>query len=120
MRDEYTCKRIVAAVAGALMLGACQTRMIPAALDPANADNIEKARAAMAEAMGQGRLELGPVDPDAPTEIYVLPPPLGPLETHSVALPERFEVMMQGEACFAVAPETGTAHRLEGVACRPR
>ncbi len=108
------------AMAGGL-LAACQTpAMTPAVLAPADAGNLAKVTTAMREATGQARLELGPVDAAAPGEIFLLPPPPGPFETHSLAVPVRFDIMMQDGACFAVDPETGTAHRLAGVACAPR
>ncbi len=121
MKVEPVVRMAAAAMAAAVLLGACQTKsMTPAVLVAPDAGTLERVKAAMREATGQVRLELGPVDPASPTAIFVLPPPLGPLETRSLAVPARYEVMMQGEDCYAVDPETGTAHRLAGVACGPR
>lgn len=52
--------------------------------------------------------------------IVVQPPPPGPFEGNSPALPVYFDLMTNGKECFARERRTGTLHPLPGVACRAR
>ncbi|MBW8733783.1 MAG: hypothetical protein JF571_05660 [Asticcacaulis sp.] len=81
--------------------------------DPATRSAVT---AALADAVGRARVDLGPTDGSV---ITVLPPKPGPYETNSVAMPVRFDIEMRGDSCVAVRRDTGRAVALPGVVCKP-
>jgi len=114
-RDLVTVMALFAASAG------CQTvePQRPAVLAAGDAENLSGLRAALARAMNRALVELGPGDPTESPTVSVLPPPLGPHEDRSVALPTAFDLVLRGDACFAVRRDTGEVFELAGVRCAP-
>lgn len=82
-------------------------------------DNLDDAKTIVAEAMGRGSIELGEPDPTEEALFVVLPPPLGPLETRSVAMPQRFEIVIKKTGCFLRQVDGDREIVLDGVTCRP-
>lgn len=112
---------IVLGLLASLGLTACHTTgPVPASL----MDNSDETRAMVAgylgPAVGRATVEIGPADLNGASSVSVLPPPLSPLETASVAMPTTFNLMMDGEACYAVDTTTGETVMLDGVACEPQ
>jgi hypothetical protein len=107
---------------GALaMATACQStpqQAVPAILTDSGPETMNTLKATLASAMGQAQVELGAGDPTRTSAITVLPPPLGPMETASMAMPTQFELMMRGDTCMVVHGETGEEHPLD-LPCRP-
>jgi hypothetical protein len=103
-------------------LPACQMmpERQPARLVTADAETLEALREALAAAVGQANAELGAGDLAEAVTIAVLPPPLHPLETHSLAMPVLFDLMIEDGRCLAVRQETGEAVELPGVRCVPQ
>ncbi len=109
-------------IAAAHGLSACQTmpQREPARLETADAENVEALRQALAAAVGQANAELGAGDLADLSTIAVLPPPLHPLETHSLAMPVLFDLVIEKGRCLAVHQGTGEATKLPGVRCVPQ
>ncbi len=106
---------------GAAALTGCQSleSPVPAVLASADADTMAKLKAALATAMGQAHVELGPGDPTRSSTLSVLPRPPGPPEDRSLAMPTIFRLEIEGGGCFVVREDGGARARIEGVACRP-
>lgn len=103
-----------------IALAACATgaSAAPARLADTREDNIRALTTALASAVGRATIELGAADLDAATTIPVLPPPLSPLETRSLAAPILFDLEIENGACRAVRRDTGGVFPLPGVRCR--
>ena len=101
-----------------LTLAACQTLAAsqPATVDLSDPRTRSAVRAVLAKAVGNARAELGASD-GRTSVITVLPPPPGPYEDRSTAMPIRFDVMRQGGRCVAIRHDTGQAYDLRGVSC---
>ena len=103
----------------ALGLSACLGTPMdePAVLEP---DWVPTARAALATALGRGTVELGEPDPTRAPVLIVLPPPPGPYETNSPALPLRYDLRLVDTGC-AMVPHDGEGNVLvlSAAACRP-
>lgn len=115
-------RSFISVVAGAIALAACQSVSggpAPAVLASGDPASMEHLKAALAQAMGQARIELGPGDPTQSSTISVLPRPPNPLEDHSLAKPSIFLLEIEGGDCFVVRKEGGARTRVEGVSCRP-
>jgi hypothetical protein len=89
----------------------------PARLTTPDPTSIAKVRAVLATAMGRSQVELGPENMATSSSISVLPPPLGPLETRSLAVPKVFDIKVQNGACMLVARDDGKTYPLDGVKC---
>jgi len=107
---------------GALaMATACQStpqQAVPAVLTDRGPETMDTLKATLASAMGKAQVELGAGDPTTTSAITVLPPPLGPMETASTAMPTQFNLMMRGDTCMVVHGETGEEHPMD-LPCRP-
>lgn len=112
---------ILHTIVSAVVLGGCQSLAGPAPAVLASNDPaaIERLKAALADAMGQAKVELGPGDPTQSSTVSVLPRPPGPLEDRSLALPTLFRLEIDGGQCFVVRADGGVRKRIEGVGCRP-
>lgn len=104
----------------ALALSACQTLAASQTAtvnlrDPATASAVQ---VALAKAMNRAYVALSVADGDTST-ITVLPPPLGPYEDRSTALPVHFDIVIDNGKCLAVRQDTGQAYPLRGVKCTP-
>jgi hypothetical protein len=80
---------------------------------------MARLEAALADAMGQAHVVLGPGDPTQSPNVSVLPQPPGPLEDRSLVLPTRFRLEIEWGRCFVVREDGGVRKRIEGVGCRP-
>lgn len=104
----------LAALAGCATSAADQR----AVLVRADAASVQALSAGLASAMGRASVQLGPGDLTRMSQVAVLPPPLGPLETRSLAAPTVFTLTLRGRACVAIREDTGAAYPLPGVRCR--
>lgn len=73
---------------------------------------------AIAEVIGPGRVTLGPVDLTRDSLISVLPPPPGPYEGNSPAMPRYFELVTDGKECFLRERGKDELRALPGTTCR--
>lgn len=110
----------MAILSGVIILSACQTpgSPSPAVLENSNEDNLAALRKGLAKAMGRANVALGPDDPTRNSSITVLPPPPGPSEDRSLAMPTYFDLMLVNNECVLAARESGDHFPLPGVACR--
>lgn len=108
-------------LAGATLFGACQSTAQPAPAVLANSEpaTMERLKTALARAMGQPQVQLGPGDPVQTSVLSVLPRPPGPYEDRSLARPTIFRLEISSGACFVVRDDTGARERIDGVECRP-
>lgn len=109
-----------AAIVLPLALSACQTvagsRSASVDLgDPATRQALENA---LGRAIGRARVALGPSQSDIASTVTVLPPPPGPHETRSMALPVHFDIVVDNGRCLAVRRDTKDVYELPGVDCR--
>lgn len=114
-------KHIAAALASLLTLTACTTAAAsePARLESPDEASISRLKAVLADALGRDTIRLGAGDLAADTTVTVLPPPPGPLETHSLATPIPFDIVMEGSQCYVIRRATSERYRLNGVDCVP-
>ena len=104
-----------------LALPACQTQadMTPAMLTTDDAASIASLKTALGEAMGRANIQIAEADLTTATHVSVLPPPPGEFETHSVAMPVAFDIVLDDGVCTLVRRDTGERHAAPGLACRP-
>lgn len=116
-------KPLTGLIAGVALIAcsACQTQatMTPASLSTADAENVDALKATLASAMGRASVEIMETDLTSATYVSVLPPPLGEFETHSLAMPVLFDIMMEGKSCLLVRQDTGERYDAPGVTCLP-
>lgn len=93
-------------------------RDVPATISMADVATSQRVVATIRSAMGNQRVTLGPAASEPATNITVLPPPLGPYESRSLATPEIFDIIKRGNACFLVQRSSNVAYALENVRCR--
>ncbi|MCQ8184691.1 hypothetical protein [Parvularcula maris] len=109
--------RLAALVAG-LSAAACQTsaqtQETPAALDP---DRMDEVAALVAEAVGKASVELG-VSSD-PGRVVILPPPPGPYEDRSPAMPRTFQAVLRDDTCLLVQTDGELEVELPQGVCLP-
>ena len=104
-----------------LALPACQTHadMTPATLTTDDAASIASLKTALGKAMGRANIQIAETDLTTATHVSVLPPPPGEFETHSVAMPVSFDIVLDDGVCTLVRRDTGERHAAPGLACRP-
>lgn len=117
-------KPLIFSVVGGMMSlfsAGCATADTPqqARLTSADAQSMTRVRAALATIIGRTRFELGPEDLTTSSTITVLPPPLGPMDTRSMAVPIVFDIVMIGQSCALVARDTKRTYPMDNVACTP-
>jgi len=109
-------------VALALGSAACQTTaQIPvraAVLLDDSQQAIVAIQSTLEPVLQQGRVNLGPSDLTRDSVITVLPPPPGPYEGNSPAMPRYFELVTDGKHCFLRERGARELHALAGVNCR--
>jgi len=104
------------ALTGAACASAPREAAALATVDP---QTVSALKSALGEALGRARIELGPIGEGGRT-VTVLPPPPGPYEDRSQAMPVVFDLFIADGRCYA--RRRGAADRdiaLAGVACRP-
>ena len=107
------------ACCASLLTGACQTSGAtrPATLETADEATLARVKAVAAEAVGRAQIRLGAGDLTETSTLTVLPPPLGPNETASPAMPTVFDIVTHGSDCLLVNRSTGEQFMIEGVSC---
>lgn len=105
----------------AASLGACQSNgaATPAVLETADELTMAEVKAALARAMNDASVEIGPGDLTQTSTISALPPRLNPNEDRSLAAPTQFDLMIRDGACFLVRRDTDEEFALANVACKP-
>lgn len=115
--------RAVRALVCCLALAGCQTvdaaPAVPAVADLSTSDAVARAQIVLAQALGRGRVELGPHDGARAATLSVLPPPPGARETHYMAIPILFDVVLRDGKCHVIRRDTKQVYDLHGIACRP-
>ena len=108
-----------AAVLASLLTGACQTSAStrPATLETADEATLARVKAVATNAVGRARIKLGEGDLTKTSTLVVLPPPLGPNETASPAMPTVFDIVTHGRDCLLVNRSTGEQFKIKGVSC---
>jgi hypothetical protein len=91
---------------------------VPARLISVDTATMSKIAGIVKQTLGNQNIELGPQALEA-TTITVLPPPLGPYETRSVAVPEVYDIIKRGSVCLLVRRTTRQEVALTGVTCVP-
>jgi hypothetical protein len=99
-------------------LSACQGTPKPAVLTNASPETMEIVTGVLAAAVDRAQIELGAGDLTQDTFVSVLPPPPGPLEGNSPALPAVFDIILMDGDCYVQDRATGTMYPLNGVECR--
>lgn len=109
-------------VALALGSAACQTTaqvsVRAAVLLDDNERAIKAIQSTLESVIQQGRVNLGPSELTRDSVITVLPPPPGPYEGNSPAMPRYFELVTDGQSCFLRERDARELHALPGVNCR--
>ena len=110
------------------LMTACQTtaqaKPLPAVLLKADADTMDKVKAALAKSMGSPSVVLGTVDLTKSSVISAFPKrgvmPAGAPQNQAgnFALPTRFDVMMDGQNCYMIKNGTDEKIPLTGVKCK--
>lgn len=106
------------AVATAIVAG-CQTTpsvQSPAVLSSASPDNMAKLKDGLAKAMNKNSITLGANDPTVTATVAVLPPRTGDLG-HSTVLPTLFDLVTDGQDCYAKKRGNEDLVLLPGVDC---
>jgi hypothetical protein len=122
MRSKsHRCALMTAVVLGS---AACQTTaQIPvraAVLLDDSQQAIVAIQSTLEPVLQQGRVNLGPSDLTRDSVITVLPPPPGPYEGNSPAMPRYFELVTDGKHCFLRERGERALHSLAGVNCRAK
>jgi len=111
-------------VALALGSAACQTTaqvsVRAAVLLDDNERAIKAIQSTLESVIQQGRVNLGPSELTRDSVITVLPPPPGPYEGNSPAMPRYFELVTDGQSCFLHERGNKTLHSVAGVDCRAK
>ena len=107
--------------AALFVLGGCKTAPKPVAGQFTELDEaaLEEVNSVLAEAVGRAQFELGPEGLIGTSSITVLPPPLGPNETRSPALPEVFGILKRGDACMLFRIRDSEIYPLSMAKCEP-
>lgn len=88
----------------------------PARLASIDAGTMNTIASILKQEIGSQNVTLGPQAMEA-TTITVLPPPLGPHETRSVAVPEVYDIIRRKGVCTLIRRGTGSVIVLSGVEC---
>lgn len=101
-----------------LLTQSCQS---PGDPQPAKITGFDRAllMASLEEAVGRSGVSIFPEEPIGAQSLSVPPPRLGQYETHSPALPTRFDVVLDKGACLLVNQATGMAYKIEQLSCVP-
>lgn len=112
--------RKLSALLAIVSLGACQHQVqsVPAVLLDGSDETLSHLKAELATALDRARVDLGSGDLTQTSVFAIAPPPLGPNETRSTALPERYQLEIEGGRCFAVSESSEVRIELQTVRCR--
>ena len=101
-------------------LAACQHHAdepVPAVLEDASDATLQSLKSALASALNKNAVRLADADLTRTSLITVVPPPPGPLETRSTAVPIEFRLIIKAGTCYAVRVDSGTEIELPGITC---
>lgn len=111
------------------LVASCQTPaepdpvVVPARFEQWGEDEQREVSRVVAVAMGTVLVRLGPEDLSQSSIISVRPPPLGPFETNSPAMPAQFRLVRVETGrvveCYLLRVGAVSQYRLEGLACVP-
>ena len=103
------------------LISSCQTAPSskPAVLEIADAETLERLEQRLADALGKASVRLGAGDFTETSAIPVLPPRPGDYETRSPATPIIFDLVIDGDACFAIRRDSGDRVALPDLSCTP-
>lgn len=100
-------------------LAACQSDPQLATLTDGSPETIEALSLVLASAAGRARVQLGPGDVTKQPTVSVLPPPPGPLEGNSPAMPALFDIVLMDGDCYLRAQDGEEMFLLTGLGCVP-
>jgi hypothetical protein len=100
-------------------LAACQSEPQLATLTDNTPETIATLTGVLASAVGRAKVQLGPLDVLAQPVVSVLPPPAGPLEGNSPAMPVLFDIVLFDGDCYVRAQESAELFLLAGLGCVP-
>lgn len=103
-----------------ISFGACQhhAQPLPAVLSDGSGETLNLLKSEMAAALDRSRVQFGAGDLTQSSVFVIVPPPLGPNETRSTAIPERYRLEIQGQSCFAVHEKSDARIELQNTPCR--
>ena len=106
-------------LSAALALSACQTTAgsVRASVDLGDPTTRAALESALGRAVGRAQVTLGPSQSDMTSSVTVLPPPPGPHETRSLAMPVTFDIVSEDGRCVAIRRDTKDVYNLPGVNC---
>ena len=109
------------ALFAASLPGACQMteNVTPAVLADDDGQTMAALKSALTQAVGRAQIELGAGDPTRVASVAVLPPRPATPDDRSPAMPELFDLVLRGQACYAIHRKSGEAYELTGVTCIP-
>ena len=104
-----------------LSVSACATAKepVPAVLESADEQTLSELTTVLGRALNRGNIKLGAGDPSEEPVLAILPPPLSPEETASLAKPMIYDIILDEGVCVAVQREGGDRIELTGISCRP-
>ena len=113
--------RTAALMIGIMAMAGCQhanESAVPAELTDASDETLKALHSQLVVAMDKADYKLRSTDLTTNSTVTLIPPPLGPNETHSTAMPIQLDLMLDGETCFAVRADTDQRIELVGVTCQ--
>ena len=113
--------RISALALAVTVLAACQHNgddPVPAVLDDMSDATMQSLKSALAASLNKTGVRLADADLTQTSLVTVVPPPPGPLETRSTALPIEYRLLLAGDTCYGERSSTGERIDLPGVSCR--
>ena len=106
---------------GLVMSASCQSAApaaVPASLIDGSTETIETLKTQIAAALGRDHVTLGQADLTQSSTVTIVPPPLGPMEKNSTAMPIRFDLFIEGDIYYAINRATGEKTELIDIPCR--
>jgi len=113
-------RRLCLAGAAGLLMSACaheRTEMVPAMLDSASPEQVGRLSTALSAHLGRSNIKFGPGLVAGAGQLTVSPPPPADLETHSLAMPETYRLVLSDTMCVAIHQGSAAEIPLPGVLC---
>ncbi|MHA7901161.1 MAG: hypothetical protein ACX94B_14965 [Henriciella sp.] len=113
--------RATALMIGMMAMAGCQhanDSAVPAVLTEASDETLNALHSQLVTAMDKAGYKLSSTDLTTSSTVTLSPPPLGPNETHSTAMPIQLDLMLEGETCFAMRAGTDQRIELVGITCQ--
>ncbi|MEC7288608.1 MAG: hypothetical protein VXW22_00715 [Pseudomonadota bacterium] len=102
------------------LTGACEHKTggaQPAVLLDSSAPVLDRLSRQVSDHIGRTGMSLGPEDLRSQSSFTMLPPPLGPSESNSAAIPVRFRLIIDHGTCFAARDQSDDRIELYDVSC---